>query len=56
MIDVFVFILTSVIVIRTLGFGVWVFSSKNAPGGIFVVLLSAITLALSVCLLILDRT
>ena len=56
MIDVFIFILTAIIVIRTLSYAFWVFSSKNGIGGIFVVLLSLITFALGVYLLILDRT
>ena len=56
MIDIFVFILTSIIVIRTLSYGFWVFSSKNIVGGLFVFLVCGITFALSIYLLILDRT
>lgn len=54
--DIFVFIVAILIVIRTFGYGLWTISSKNIPGGIFILALSLITAGLSAYLLIFDRT
>lgn len=54
--DIFVFLICVIIAIRTFGYGLWTISSKNIPGGFFIILVSAITVGLSAYLLILDRT
>ena len=54
--DIFVFLLTILIAIRTFGYGVWTVSSKNVSGGLFVLFLSALTAGLSAYLLFFDRT
>jgi len=54
--DILVFIVTVIIAIRTFGYGIWTVSEKNILGGMFVFILSAILVALSTYLLILDRT
>lgn len=56
MADIFVFLLTILIVVRTFGYGLWTLSSKNILGGLFILALSALTVGLSVYLLIFDRT
>ena len=54
--DIFVFIVTILIVIRTFGYGLWTISSKNIPGGLFILLISALTAGLCSYLLFFDRT
>ena len=54
--DIFVFLVTILIVIRTFGYGLWTLSSKNIQGGLFILLISAITAGLSAYLLFFDRT
>ena len=54
--DIFVFLVSLIVVIRTLGYGFWVLSSKNVIGGIFVLLISTFTIFLSAYLLFFDRT
>ena len=54
--DIFVFLVALFIVIRTFGYGIWTLSSKNILGGIFIFLISALTLGLSAYLLFFDRT
>lgn len=54
--DIFVFVVTLLIVIRTFGYGLWTLSSKNILGGIFILLISALTVGLCTYLLFLDRT
>lgn len=56
MADIFVFLLAILIVIRTFGYGLWTLSSKNISGGLFILLISALTAGLSAYLLIFDRT
>ena len=56
MIDAFVFFVCIVIAVRTAGYGIWTLRSKNILGGIFVLFLSGILTALSIYLLIFDRT
>ena len=54
--DIFVFLITLFIVIRTFGYGLWTIGAKNISGGLFIFLLSALTIGLSAYLLIFDRT
>ncbi len=41
--NIFVFILILIIVVRTLLYGFWTLKGKNIAGGIFVILLSSVT-------------
>ena len=41
--NIFVFLLIIIIVIRTLLYGFWTLKGKNITGGIFVILLSSLT-------------
>ncbi len=54
--DIFVFLVSLFIVIRTLGYGIWTISSKNVLGGLFVIFVSLLTVGLSIYLLFFDRT
>ena len=54
--DIFVFLVTLFIVIRTFGYGFWTLSSKNVLGGLFIFLISTLTIGLSAYLLFFDRT
>lgn len=54
--DIFVFLVTLFIVIRTFGYGIWTISSKNILGGIFIISISLLTVSLSAYLLFFDRT
>lgn len=54
--DIFVFLVTLVIVIRTFGYGIWTLSAKNILGGLFIMFISALTIGLSAYLLFFDRT
>ena len=56
MIDVFLFIVSIIVVIRTVGYGFWTLSDNNISGSIFIFLLALITSLLSVYLLISGRT
>lgn len=40
MMDFAVFLAVFFVAVRTFGYGIWTFRGKNAPGGIFVILLS----------------
>ncbi len=54
--DIFVFLISILIVIRTFGYGLWTLSSKNILGGLFILTISLLTVGLSAYLLIFDRT
>jgi len=54
--DIFVFLVSLIISIRTYGYGIWTLKSKNVLGGLFILFLSTLTVTLSAYLLFFDRT
>lgn len=56
MIDIILFIVSILIVIRTQCYGFWTLGEKNILGGIFIILLSALTAVLSAYLLVFNST
>ncbi len=51
MIDIFVFLLVLIVILRTMMYGIWTLKGKNILGGSFIMLLSSGTAVLAAYLL-----